>query len=361
MQEEIQIAVEDADRVALERANENSPLAYQATILSGLILVLMGILLVLVGVQSIETERRFFQKMTLQVNRELSDLLAQQFVQSFSAATGLVEDLSRYPSVRRSLLENSAKSGVRPLIEIVNRRNPVLRQISIVDSKGKVKESVRSFNVQDAVGLDEKTRDRLLQGEAPSLLSKAYRCQDLELCIGFGSTILSPKGLEEPIGFVEADFSLDFLSDLVDSVRVGKTGRVLVVDRNGKIVFSSKGLSEEDIQTFQEGFPIEEAFARGGGGVAFSDRKKTRSLLGAYRSVASVSRKGFDAQAVFMPTFTSTVRPSEIPDWMILVQQDRHEGMAMARRMKFNIILLVGIGLIGLSVIARLWWDSIRG
>lgn len=346
--------------MALARASEQNPMTYHATVLSGLILVLMGILIVLVGMQSIETERRFFQRMTLQVNRELSDLLAQQFVQSFSAATGLVEDLSRYPSVRRSLLPNAAKADLESLLEIVTRRNPVIRKLSLEKLDGDIVQAVTALNVQDARGLPEDVRTRLTAGEVPSLLSSSYRCEGLRLCMGFGSTVLSPKGLEEPLGVIEADFSLDFLADLVDSVRIGRTGRVLVIDREGSIVFSSKGMGEEDIEAFQKGFPLEEAFARGGGGVSYGVQKgEGRQLLGAYRSVGSISRKGFDAQAVLMPTFTSTVRPTEVPDWMILVQQDRHEGMAMARRMQYNIVLLVVIGLVGLTVIARLWWDSV--
>jgi len=58
-----------------------------------------------------------------------------------------------------------------------------------------------------------------------------------------------------------------------------------------------------------------------------------------------------------IPT-TRDVNTRAVPDWLVVVQQDFDEGVALANRMKYNIVLLVAIGIVGLLVIAKLWWDS---
>lgn len=336
----------------------------QVTALTVLILGLMGCLLVLVGIQSIETERQFFQRLTLQTNGEIADLLSQQFVQGFSAATGLVEDLSRFPSVRRSLLPDSPRGSTEQLLHIVVDRNPVLKSIEVVDRAGSARFKTVGVNAGARKPYPEERRAELLSGKKPSLLAPQYLGASGELRVAFASAILPPSDRGLPVGTVQAELSLSFMQKLVDSVQVGTTGRVLVTDRDRNIIFSSAGLRPDQVDTFRKHFPVTRAYNDQGGGLTYGPPGEDAHYLAAYRSVKSNSWKAFDAEMVLskvtaMPTFTSTLRPDEVPDWMIVVQQDFEEGIALANRMRANVLLLVGIGVIGLLVIARLWWDSI--
>lgn len=336
----------------------------QLTILTLLILSLMGLLLMIVGAQSIETERRFFRNLTLSTNQEIADLLSQQFVQAFSAATGLIEDLSSYPTVRRSVVPGNPDGDLGPLLEIVTRRNPVLRAISVRDQPGALQARSVAVNAIDIREFPDDLRQRLLTGEVPALLSEQYLGGGGKLCMGFAAAVLAPRG-STPTGSVEAELSLDFLQRLVDSVQIGATGKVLVVDPDRNVIFASTGLGTQQVQDFNSSFPADEALVRGSLGVAYGPPGEPERYLASVRTVRSVSRKGLDASMVLphaatlpLPSFTSTVTPREVPDWMIVVQQDFDEGIALASRMKTNILVLVGIGLIGLMVIAKLWWDS---
>jgi hypothetical protein len=334
------------------------------TALTVLILALLALLIVLVGTEAIETERRFFKRMTLSINQEIADLLSQQFVQSFSAATGLIEDLSRYPTVRRSLDGKSPEGSAEQLLNIIISRNPVLRGLSIVDREGKVLHRTVGVNALDVRPFPDANRAEVLKGTYPSLLSLQYLGGGGQLCIGFASAVLpQSRSSSKPLGTVEAEISLGFLQRIVDSVQVGRTGRVLVVDRGRNVVFSSAGFRPDELESFRKYFPADSAFPAGAEGISYGPRENPAAYLASFRTVRSVSRKGLQAElvlprATLLPSFTSTVRPRELPEWMIVVQQDFQEGIALASRMKYNVLLLISIGLVGLLVIARLWWDS---
>jgi hypothetical protein len=352
---------------------EDSGPTLQLTALTVLILGLMGCLLVLVGVQSIETERQFFQRLTLQTNGEIADLLSQQVVQGFSAATGLIEDVSRFPSVRRSLVPGAPRGATEQLLHIVVDRNPVLKAVALVDREGAARYRSVGVNAGTGTPYPEKWRQELLAGRKPSLLAPQYLAPSGDLRMGFASAVLPPSERGGPVGTVEAELSLSFLQKLVDSVQIGSTGRVLVTDRDRNIVFSSAGFRPDQVSDFQAHFPVARAFNTegGGGGMVYGPPEDATRYLAAFRSVRSESWKGVEAEVVLSQatkmasiptlgsTFTSTLRPDEVPDWMIVVQQDFEEGIALANRMRANVLLLVAIGVIGLLVIARLWWDSL--
>lgn len=336
----------------------------QVTALTVLILGLIGCLLVLVGIQSIETERQFFQRLTLQTNGEIADLLSQQFVQGFSAATGLVEDVSRFPSVKRSLLPDAPRGSTEQLLRIVVDRNPVLKAVSVRDRGGEARYKAVAVNAGAHHPYPAERRQELLSGSKPSLLAPQYLGAAGDLRVGFASAILPPSERGAPLGTVEAELSLSFMQKLVDSVQVGSSGRVLVTDRDRNVIFSSAGFRPDQVDDFRAHFPITRAYNDGGGGIGYGPPEDRLRYLSSYRSVKSNSWKGIDAEVVLsqvaaIPTFTSTLRPDEVPDWMIVVQQDFEEGIALANRMRANVLLLVGIGFVGLLVIARLWWDSL--
>ena len=352
-----------ADGETPEVYEESGP-TVQLTALTVLILGLIDCLLVLVGIQSIETERQFFQRLTLQTNGEIADLLSQQVVQGFSAATGLIEDVSRFPSVRRSLLPDAPRGSTEQLLRIVVDRNPVLKSVALVNRDGSARHKAVAVNAGSSQPYPEARRKELLSGKRPSLLAPQYLGASGELRVGFASAVLPPSDRGAPIGTVEAELSLSFLQKLVDSVQIGSTGRVLVTDRDRNIIFSSAGFRPEQVEAFRQHFPVTRAYNDQGGGLAYGPPEDKHRYLAAYRSVKSNSWKGIDAEVVLsqvtaIPTFTSTLRPDEVPDWMIVVQQDFEEGIALANRMRANVLLLVGIGVVGLLVIARLWWDSL--
>lgn len=370
--EKVRLHQEEKFLAPIDEYDEEQEDAYSSgpgthlTLLTLLILMLMSVLIVLVGVEAIETEQRFFRRMTLSINQEIADLLSQQFAQSFSAATGLVEDLSRYPTVRRSLSPERPDNGADQLLNILINRNPVLRGLHIVDPEGQSLFRAVGVNALDVRPYPEARRAELLGGEVPSQLSEQYLGGGGELCIGFASAVLPYRtGDSTPLGTVEAEISLSFLQRIVDSVQVGQTGRVLVVDRDRNVIFSSAGFQPNEMEDFRTTFPADRAFPSEADGISYGPEEAPSRYLASFRTVKSVSRKGLHAElvlprATLLPSFTSTVRPRELPDWMIVVQQDFQEGVALASRMKYNIVLLVSIGLVGLLVIARLWWDSAR-
>lgn len=361
MHDEIRVAI-DADPDDPTGPTPAGPSVSHVTVLSGLILLLISILLVLVGAQSIETERLFFQRTALGVNREIADLLARQVVQVFTAATGLVEDASRYPAVRRGIEPSQAPDEARGIIEIVTGRNPVLRSLSARHRHGQLRFRAVAVNTPEPRGLGEDLREGLLEGDLPAALTAPYTAGDGVLALGFGVPIQGRRVQDQAAGVLEAELSLRFLEDIVQSVRVGNTGKVLVVDREGKVVLSTAGFEGDALSVFHDHFPITRAFHDERGGRPYGGDPIAPTYLASYRTLRSASRKGFDAQAqlgILSPVpFTSTVNPREVPDWLVVVQQDTAEGLALADRMRLNVMLLVGIGLVGISIIGKLWWDA---
>lgn len=363
VEEDIRVAIDESEPPGGPRLRGPSS---QVTLLTMLILTLLAILLGLVGVQAIETERYFFRNVTLQVNQEIADLLAQQVVQVFTAATGLVEDMSHYPSVRRSMAPGADVDTPQQLLDISTGRNPVLRSLVARDREGA--ELYRSV----AIGADAPRpfpaplREDLLGGSTPSLLAPDQFVSPGEvLAMSFATAVREPGRMGQVQGTLEAELSLEFLKKLVATVQVGTTGEVLVVNQKGEVVVSTLGFTPAELSDFQRAFPVERAFQTEAGGIAYGGETGTRGeYLAAYRDIQSVSRKRFDAELVVSAShlalpFTSGINPREIPRWVVVVQQDLEEGLALANRMRMNILLLVGIGLVGLVIIARLWWDSI--
>ncbi len=342
--------------------------------LTGLIVLLLAILLVLVGVQTVETERRFFQHLALGVNQEVADLLAQQVVQVVTAGTGIVEDTARFPSIRRAVGLEAERESARQLLTILVERNPILRSLAVRDPSGRVLFKAAGVNVPETPGLAPKDRSRLLEENLPSLLTEKYPGGDGVLCVGFAAAVEGLHRADGTIATLEAELSLAFLNDLVDARLVGalqprRSAQVLVVDRSRQVLCATQFFGGAQLELFQRGFSVERAFKTESGGVAYAGPDGEAAALASYRTLHSMTRKGFDAR-VQVPgldpslltgitsAFSSKVHPREVPQWLVVVQQDAAQGNAMADRMKLNVLVLVAVGLVGLAVIARLWWDS---
>lgn len=372
--DEIRIAIDEDADADPEAAVAAGP-SRQVAVLSLLILVLLGLMLGLVGAQAIETERRFFQTMTLNVNREIADLVAQQAVQVFTAATGLVQDLAAFPEVRRSVgaslvatASTARDTDVEALFEVVVRRNKAVRAVLARDAAGRVLARQSGVNVPAPPALPAGQARVLLDGAVPGVHAAPYKAADGQLCVGYGRGVLSLRSDARVAGVLEAEISLQFLDQLVDGIRVGATGRVLVVDREGNVLLSTHGMHPDELAAFRKGFPWSQAFLAETGGLAYPATHEGPRFLASFRTLPSSTRKGYDAAAMLEAVtlkLTSaapvpTVRRDEVPDWLVVVQQDIEEGLAVAQRMRANVVLLVGIGLVGLALIGKLWWDSLR-
>lgn len=316
------------------------------TVLTVAILAVIAILLGFTGYQAIQGERIFFRDIALHSNQQIATLVARQFAQVFTNSTGLLQDMAGFPGVRRD-----AEKTVPQLFGVLLKRHEIYRALYLLDAQAKPARRVQ-YNVRARTHreIDQALFDRLARGEVASALSPFYKIEEVP-AITFACAIRDGE-TDEFLGVLAAELDLNFIQDIIGAIKVGRTGEVLFVDRKGSIVFSSPGF--KGLEEFSH-FDVRSAFNARSGTAEYG---KASPRLAAYRQVRSAALRTL-GPSVMPPMFHNPITPGSVPDWLVVVQQSTEEAYLVANRMKYNIIILVVVGMIGLLVIARLWLDSL--
>jgi hypothetical protein len=332
------------------------------TLLTFLILTLIGVLIVYTGLQAVTTERRFFRDLTFEANLAVSRMVARELIQVFTNVTGLVEDLAHFPAVIARDPANSAY-----LFELIIRRHPIVRTLYLVDPGGQTvvtRHGIGTRSPKDYRPLSAAERATMsrpggnyyvsprpyflpsrAQGDSPLAMTYAVRLEDRS---------------HEFTGILAAELEMDWIAEVLEVVQVGHTGQLVVVcraaDGRPSAIYSTRNMTRSDLEDFHATFPVERAYGQELVGVEYEGvRPKMASF--ATRHGGAVDRP--DVLVGQIRPFPVAVTPERIPDWLVVVQQYTEEGLMVAERMKWNVIVLVIVGLTGLLIIAKLWIDSL--
>ncbi len=329
------------------------------TVLTFAILFLVVIMLVLIGEQAIDTEKVFFRKVALRTNQKIADLISQQFAQVFSNTTGLLEDMSHFPSV-----VGKKHDLCNYLFDLILKRHSIFRAIYVLDAEdiaaGRSRPAQRdgkrwewyNTNVRTYRPLTDDLIEDLKKGWVPSKLTNYYTIEG-QPAITYVCAIRD-RSTDKVVGMLAAEMKLAFIQPVIDGAELGKSGDVLVVDQRGSVIFSTRGF--EDLEDFNKYFPVEVAYKNKQGGVEY---KGVHPKLASYTRIRKMTTKPMIPGLHVLP-FPSDITPREIPDWLIVVLQDAAEGYLVADRLKWNIVMLLMIGAVGVFIIGKLWVDSLR-
>jgi len=315
----------------------------------------------MIGDQAVKTERVFFRKIALRTNQKIADLISQQFGQVFSSTTALVEDMAQFPTI--SLYDSKLCDH---LFQLILKRHTIFRSFHILKAEDLNNGLNRPYNspngttwewyntnVNSFRPLAEKDVRQLLSKFETSRLTEYYTAPDGNPCITFACPIRNVDN-DDVSGILVAEIDLRFIQPVIDGAELGHTGDVLVADKAGRVVFSTRGFI--DLQDFNDKFPIGEAYQNVKGGVEYFGEK---AKLASYTMIRGITGKSL-LPSINMFPLLSTISRREVPDWLIVVVQDSAEGYLVADRMKWNISILLIIGAIGVLIIGKLWMDSFR-
>jgi len=332
---------------------------HRLSILTFAILFVVLVMLAVIGDQAIETEKVFFRKVALRTNQKLADLISQQFAQVFSSTTGMLEDMAHYPSV-----VDHDHEKCNYLCQLILKRHSIFRSIYVLDlddlAAGRSRPALRNGNRWEWFNtnatsyrpLDAELVADLRKGWVPNKLTNYY-CIEGEPAITYVCAVRD-RTRENVIGLLAAEIKLAFIQPVIDGAELGKTGDVLVVDQSGLIIFSTRGFTE--VEDFNKNFPVERAYRTKKGGCEY---KGKTAKLASYTLIPEMTTRTLMPRIPMSP-FPTTITPREIPEWLIVVVQDSSEGYLVADRLKWNIIILLVIGAVGVFIIGRLWMDSVR-
>lgn len=321
----------------------------RVTIITVLIFALLVIMLVFVGHQAVTTERVFFRKVALNANQEIASLVAQQFCQVFTSATGLVEDMARFPSVVRKDPKLCAY-----LFNLIAKRHSMFRAIHLVDGSGRKVAEHLNVNAHTYRPISDKELEILTKGWETTLLT-TYYMRDRIPVVTFMASVRDSKDRFQ--GVLAVELGLSFLDRIINNILIGRTGAIMVANRQRRVVFSSGGVAAGTVKIFNTLFPVDRAFAKRVGGLEYGLGEDAK--LAAYTRLHAVVVNPFSS--LLKLPYVTPVTQRDVPDWLVVVQQDASEGYQVANRMKYNIVILVFVGVVGLLIITRLWFDSFAG
>jgi hypothetical protein len=331
------------------------------TLLTLLILALIGVMIVYTGLQAVSTERRFFRDLTFDANHAVAKMLAREFTQVFSNATGLVDDLAQFPAVR-----DLDKDSTDALFVLLQKRHAILRTLYRKGPDGKVlitRHGTQARNEREWRDLTDAEFGRLAGGSNYLLSREPYFVRPNEkasspLALTYAVSVEDRK-TKKFNGVIGAELNLEFIPDIVAAVQVGRTGQIIVVargdDSKPRIIFTSRNMQEPDARDFMANFPVERAFEEERTGFEYA---ATYPKMASYARIHSVAVRPGNALFGQSP-FSVPIQPGRIPDWLIVVQQHAQEGYMVADRMKYNVAVLMVVGLVGLLIIGKLWFDSL--
>lgn len=335
------------------------------TLFTLLILALIGLLIVYTGLLAVNAERRFFREVTFDSNTAVARMVAREFTQVFANAAGQVEDVAGFPAVKVYDEKNA-----QYLFDLILRRHQTLRTLYRIDTTGKVVlvrhgVAVRSSKYRE---LTRQEFDRLAGGANYFLSREPYfvmpdRKAESPLAITFAVRLEEPplKPGDPPrfAGVLGAEIDLEFIPDILAAAQVGRTGQFMVVsmgdDKKSRIVFSSRNMQQSEADDFLANFPVERAYGEDRAGFEYSEKEPKMASYARVHKVALEPGHRFFGKN----PYPIAIAPARIPDWLIVVQQSAREGYLIADRMKWNIGVLVLVGLGGLLLIGKLWFDSL--
>lgn len=350
-----------------ENQNEglDRDIGIRLTMFTLLILALIGLLIVYTGLLAVSAERRFFQDMTFGSNTAVARMVAREFTQVFANAAGLVEDVAGFPAVRVHDEPNA-----RYLFDLMLRRHQILRTLYRLGPDGKLRLARHGAGARstDFTRLTGPEFERMAAGANFFLSREPYfvypgNKADSPLAVTFAVRIEEPPSRPGEAarfaGVLAAELDLEFIQDILAAAQVGRPGQFLVVsmadDRKPRIIFSSRNMQSGDADDFLSNFPVERAYGEERSGFEYDGREPKMASYARVHKVALEPGHRFFGRN----PFPVAVTPTRIPDWLIVVQQQSREGYLIAERMKWNIGVLVIVGLGGLLLIGKLWFDSL--
>jgi hypothetical protein len=328
------------------------------TVLTLLILALIGTLMVYTGIQAVSTERSFFRDLTFSSNLAVAKMVAREVTQVFTNGVGLVEDLARFPSFRDKNVQ-----AAQDLFDLELGRHGILRTLYLKDPSGATLMQ-RYRSGKEFKPLPDDQFKRLLKPGGNYFMSEPYflpnpRAGTTPLALTYAVAIEGRK-IGEITGVVGAELDLECLPDILAAVQVGHTGQLLIVGQGKsekpEVIFSSRNMKEPDVNDFLTNFPFGRALTEERAGFEYEGQIPK---MASYATLHGVAIEPGDRYFGGRSPFPVPVTPSRLPNWMVVVQQHAAEGYIVAERMKYNIIVLVMVGLFGVLVIAKLWMDSL--
>jgi hypothetical protein len=258
--------------------------------------------------------------------------------------------------------------------------HPSIRVLYLLDPDGKtVVRAVRSEDDYRPLGPDQIAY--FTKGRSNHLLTQPYfvdptNRQGSSLAITYAVRVEDQKRAFG--GILATEVSLQFIQDILGAVQVGQTGQILVIARPKasraevldsqaatrretmpEVIYTSSGVTAQDITDFQRNFPIDLAYGDVNSQHTGFEYEATMPKMASYArlQLVGVGKAGGPVVTTALPV---SISPSRCPDWLIVVQQAAEEGYMVADRLKYNVIMLVIVGLGGLGIIAKLWTDSIN-
>ena len=133
--------------------------------------------------------------------------------------------------------------------------------------------------------------------------------------------------------WVVGEISLEALWRAVDEIRIGERGFALIVDSSGRLIAHGDPDRKRTIASGESAFPL--------------TVPATGARAGEAPSLRRVERDG--EKLVVVDARIGT------PPWTVLIEQPESEALAVAFRLERQLLLAIGIALLG-TVVAGSWW-----
>lgn len=321
------------------------------SLLTFLILGLIGVLIVYTGYQAAFSEKQFFRRLALDANRELSRMVAREFVHVFTSQTAVIDDLAALPSIEERDLERTRK-----IFKNMVDKHKRFRAVYLTDEKGQrlhVHYAASTRGDSDLMPIPTATIEAFLKDKRNYLLLEPYSPAKGELALTYMTKIDTADGVR---GVVAGEIDFSFMNKILNTIRLGRTGQILIADRAGKTLFTSDAFDEKDLTDFKQ-FSIDKAFQTTGGRGSLEYGTSVRRLA-SFARVHDVALEPEDVR-LGAALFAVSVTPTKLPNWLVIAQQHADEAFELSQRMMYNVYGLVVAGLFGALVIGKLWMDSV--
>lgn len=132
--------------------------------------------------------------------------------------------------------------------------------------------------------------------------------------------------------WVVGEISLEALWRAVDEIRIGQRGFALIVDSSGRLIAHGDPDRKRTIASGESAFPLTGAATDARAGEA---------------ALRRVEREGEELVVVDARI--------DMPPWTVLIEQPESEALAVAFRLERQLLLAIGIALLG-TIVAGSWW-----
>ena len=160
---------------------------------------------------------------------------------NFLGARGMVQTLPREDDVLGKRLREDCR--------LLQKSHPAYRKVYLASRDGGF---ISNSEAAREGGYDPRTRAWYKEAAATpdkAILSSPFRSTDGQGTISAARAFPDASG--QVLGVVSSDISLSVITDMVGSIRAGKTGFVVVVDKNGVIIADTRN-PEYGLKTLKE-------------------------------------------------------------------------------------------------------------